>query len=82
MRSGIGRRSEQSRRAAATRSLKVSGADQYTVWNTDSQGNYLANVTGAGGLLPERRRPARSAAGAQAVMKPLNGKGRDEHEAR
>ena len=25
---------------------KVSGADQYTVWNTDSQGNYLANATG------------------------------------
>ena len=25
---------------------KVAGADQYTVWNTDSQGNYLANATG------------------------------------
>ena len=25
---------------------KVSGADQYTVWSTDSQGNYLANVIG------------------------------------
>ena len=25
---------------------KVTGADQYTVWSTDSQGNYLANVTG------------------------------------
>ena len=25
---------------------KVSGADQYTVWSTDSQGNYLANIIG------------------------------------
>ena len=25
---------------------KVTGADQYTVWSTDSQGNYLANVIG------------------------------------
>ena len=25
---------------------KVTGADQYTVWSTDSQGNYLANATG------------------------------------
>ena len=24
----------------------MSGADQYTVWSTDSQGNYLANATG------------------------------------
>ena len=26
---------------------RVAGADQYTVWNTDGQGNYLANATGA-----------------------------------
>ena len=25
---------------------KVAGADQYTVWNTDSNGNYLSNVIG------------------------------------
>jgi serralysin len=25
---------------------KVTGADQYTVWSTDSNGNYLTNVTG------------------------------------
>ena len=31
----------------------MSGADQYTVWSTDSQGNYLANATGRGvGLGP------------------------------
>ena len=26
---------------------KVAGADQYTVWNTDSSGNYIANAIGA-----------------------------------
>jgi cytochrome c2 len=26
--------------------MKVTGADQYTVWNTDSSGNYLANAFG------------------------------------
>ena len=26
---------------------KVTGADQYTVWNTDSSGNYITNVVGA-----------------------------------
>src|SRR5262249_56340748 len=25
---------------------KVAGADQYTVWNTDSNGNYIAAITG------------------------------------
>src|SRR5690348_109723 len=25
---------------------KVTGADQYTVWNTDSSGNYLSNAIG------------------------------------
>ena len=25
---------------------KVTGADQYTVWNTDSSGNYISNVIG------------------------------------
>ena len=25
---------------------KVPGADQYTVWNTDSSGNYVSNVIG------------------------------------
>jgi Tryptophan-rich Synechocystis species C-terminal domain/Putative esterase len=27
--------------------LKVTGADQYTVWNTDSNGNYVSNALGA-----------------------------------
>jgi 20S proteasome alpha/beta subunit len=26
--------------------LKVTGADQYTFWNTDSNGNYTSNITG------------------------------------
>jgi hypothetical protein len=26
---------------------KVTGADEYTVWNTDSQGNYISNLIGA-----------------------------------
>ena len=26
---------------------KVTGADQYTVWNTDSSGNYVSNAIGA-----------------------------------
>ena len=26
---------------------KVTGADQYTVWNTDSSGNYITNIVGA-----------------------------------
>ena len=26
---------------------KVTGADQYTVWNTDSSGNYISNLIGA-----------------------------------
>ena len=25
---------------------KVTGADQYTVWNTDSSGNYISNIVG------------------------------------
>ena len=25
---------------------KVAGADQYTVWNTDSNGNYISNIIG------------------------------------
>ena len=25
---------------------KVAGADQYTVWNTDSSGNYVSNIVG------------------------------------
>ena len=25
---------------------KVTGADQYTVWNTDSNGNYVSNLIG------------------------------------
>ena len=27
---------------------KITGADQYTVWNTDSNGNYVSNIVGAG----------------------------------
>src|SRR6202011_1876171 len=27
---------------------KVAGADQYTVWNTDSSGNYVSNAIGVG----------------------------------
>ena len=26
---------------------KITGADQYTVWNTDSSGNYISNIVGA-----------------------------------
>ena len=26
---------------------KVSGSDQYTVWSTDSSGNYISNIIGA-----------------------------------
>jgi serralysin len=26
---------------------KVTGSDQYTIWNTDNNGNYIANLTGA-----------------------------------
>ena len=26
---------------------KVTGADQYTVWNTDSSGNFISNTIGA-----------------------------------
>ena len=26
---------------------KIPGADQYTVWSTDSNGNYIANIIGA-----------------------------------
>ena len=26
---------------------KVSGADQYTLWSTDANGNYIANLVGA-----------------------------------
>ena len=41
--SAAGRRSARSRPAAATRSPgRVPGQDQYTVWNTDSSGNYVA----------------------------------------
>ena len=25
---------------------KITGADQYTVWNTDSSGNYVSNIVG------------------------------------
>ena len=37
------------RRATATGyevAWKVTGADQYTVWNTDSSGNYISNAIG------------------------------------
>ena len=26
---------------------KIAGADQYTVWNTDSSGNFISNIVGA-----------------------------------
>ena len=26
---------------------EIPGADEYTVWNTDSNGNYISNIVGA-----------------------------------
>ena len=47
----------RSRRPAATRSpAHVPGTDQYTVWNTDSNGNFVSN--GTGGVIVSGSNPA------------------------
>ena len=45
---GYGRRSARKQTATGYEvAWKVPGADQYTVWTTDSSGNYISSIIGA-----------------------------------